>query len=275
MSARSRVLIWLDPNAPQEASLQVLEGLTTGATPEIVGLFVEDINLLQVSGMSVAREITFEGGAVRQPDPARTEQQFRAHAARMRAVFEKAVRTIGGLHSFRVARGELRKELLKTAAEVDTLILAHSRSHFGARLSIRAQLGELLVHGPRTLVLVQERWRTGESVAVMFDGSAVSETALRTASALAASERVSLSVWLPVVDDETRARLQSQAEAVLGDARHLRFRTVAADDIRAMARAADAEGARALVLPGGDTEATARRVPALLDRLSCSLIVVR
>ena len=177
MNAQSRVLIWLDPNAPHEASLQVLEGLASGVTPEIVGLFVEDVNLLQVSSMSVAREISFEGAAVRQPDRERIEQQFRAHAARMRALFEKATRAINARRSFRVARGELRKELLKMAAEVDTLVLAHSRSHFGARLSTRAQLGELLAHGPRTLVLVQERWRTGESVVCGAADSSAAGTA--------------------------------------------------------------------------------------------------
>ena len=275
MNTRSRVLVWLDPNAPQEASLQVLEGLVTGASPEILGLFVEDINLLLVSGMSVAREVTFEGTAVRQLDPERIEQRFRAHAARMRSLFEKAVRALNARHSFRVTRGELRAELLKTAADFDTLVLSHSRHHFGTRLSIRAQLGELLVRGPRTLVLVQERWRTGQSVAVMFDGSPTAEAALRTAAALADSERVNLSIWLPAAEADTGAKLRAQAEELLGDARNLRFRTVAADDTQAIFRAADAEGVRALILPGADAEATTRMVPALLDRLSCSLIIVR
>ncbi len=274
-TARSRVLVWLDPNAPQEASLQVLEGLAAQAVGEIVGLYVEDINLLQVSSMSVAKEITFEGAAVRRTDPARIEQQFRAHAARMRALFERATRAIDARHSFRIARGELRQELLRMSAEADTLVLAHSRSHFGTRLSMRAQLGELLTRGPRTLVLVQERWRIGQSVAVIFDGTRSAEAALSTAAALAAAERVELSVWLPSADETRRSSLQSRAEALLGDVSNYRLRKLPLGDTTAVARAAHAERARVLILPGEDAAATARQVPELLDRLSCSLIVVR
>ena len=49
---RSRIVVWLDPNAPQEASLPALAGL--GATAEILGLFVEDLDLLDLSRLEGA-----------------------------------------------------------------------------------------------------------------------------------------------------------------------------------------------------------------------------
>jgi hypothetical protein len=265
----SRVVVWLDPNAPQEASLQALAAL--GAASEVLGLFVEDMDLLELSRLSVAREITYEGSTARQLEQDRTEQLFRLHGTRMRNLFEAAARKLSARHSFRVARGILRTELLKAAAEYDTLVLAHSRRQFGARLTIRTQLGELLTSGPRTLVIVQERWQTGQHVAVLYDASPASEIALRTAAAIARSAGVGLSVWLP---EERGSELQAQATEVLGGAPDYSFRAVADSD-DALIRAANSDHASVLVLPATDPAATRERVTTLLDRANCSVIVTR
>jgi len=267
---RSRVVVWLDPTAPQEASLPALACL--GAAAEILGLFVEDADLLDLSRLSVAREITFEGTSARQMEQGRTEQQFRVHAARMRNLFEAAARKLSAQHSFRVARGVLNVELLKVAADYDTLVLTHSRHQFGSRLAIRARLGELLAGGPRTLVIVQERWQTGQRIAALFDGSPASELALRTAAAIAGSERVGLSVWLP---GERGGALEAKVSEILDKSMSYSLRPLAAQDSVALVRAADRDNPRVLVLPAGEPAETRQTVTELLDRVNCSVIVVR
>ena len=267
---RSRVVVWLDPTAPQEASLPALACL--GAAAEILGLFVEDIDLLDLSRLSVAREISFEGTAARQMERGRTEQQFRVHGARMRNLFEEAARKLSARHSFRVARGVLSAELLRVAADYDTLVLTHSRRQFGPRLTLRTRLGELLTSGPRTLVIVQDRWRTGQRIAALFDGSPASELALRTAAAIARSEGVGLSVWL---FGERNGELAAQVAETLDDSASYSLRPIAAADNDALVRAADHDNPRVLVLPAGEPAETRQTVTELLDRASCSVIVVR
>lgn len=268
-----RIAVWLDPTTPQESALQVLAGMGTAA--EILGLFVEDTNLLGLSGLSVAREITSEGKAAPQLDEVAIEQQFRAHAARMRRVFEHAVRELEARRSFHVARGEPRAELLKLSADCDALVLSHSRRHFGPRLTMRMQLGELLCAGPPTLVIVQERWRTGDRVVALFDGSAAAEAALRSAAAIAAGDGLALSVWLPDVEAEAHHKLELHAASTIGDAVDYAFTTVNIEDLGALVRAAGRENARVMVLPDKGPVETPRRVAELLDRVSCSLVVVR
>ncbi|MFQ5634755.1 MAG: hypothetical protein ACE5G3_05440 [Gammaproteobacteria bacterium] len=268
--SRPRIVVWLDPTAPQQAALQALAGL--GAATEILGLFVEDADLLDVSRLSVAREITWDEQTARKMDERRTEQQFRVHGARMRSLFEATARKITTRHSFRVARGVLRNELLKISADYDTLVLTHSRRHFGPRLTIRAQLDDLLSRGPGTLVFVQERWLVGERIVVLFDGSPESDIALRAGAAMAASAHLALAVWVP---EEHRDELEQQAAQALDEPKRCTFRTVAADDVEALGRLADADDARVLVLPGTDAARTRERVAGLLDRASCSVIVVR
>ncbi len=272
-ASRSRVLVWLDPTAPQEASLEVLAGL--GSASEILGLFVEDSTLLNLSRLAVAREVTFEETTAQQLDQRRIEQQFRVHGARMRNLFETAARKLSVSHSFRVARGELCTELLSVSAGFDMLVLAHSRHHFGTRLNVRAQLAKLLSGGPRTLVFVQEQWRTGQRVVALFDGSPASEAALRAGAAIAGSEGMELSVLLPNVADELHLQLRDQATEVLGDHVIHSFRNLGEDDTDELVRAANAEHARVLVVPGAEPTDTEQLVTELLDRVSCSLIVAR
>ncbi|MBT8441966.1 MAG: universal stress protein [Gammaproteobacteria bacterium] len=269
-ASRSRVVVWLDPNTPQEDALPALAGL--GAAAEVLGLFVEDSDLLDLSRLSVAREITYEGKPARKMEQSRTEQQFRAHGARMRNVFEAAARKLSARHSFRVTRGVLRTELQKVSADCDTLVLTHSRREFGPRLTIRMQLGDLLACGPRTLVIVQERWQTGRRIAVLFDGSPTSEHALRAGAAIAQSENAPLTVWLPESGD---AGLEEKLPGILGGSTGRFVRRVALQDIDALVRATDEENVRVLVLPTTEPAGTRQIVTELLDRANCSIIIVR
>ena len=264
-----RVVVWLDPTTSQEPALEALAGLGAGA--EILGLFVEDTDLVGVSQLSVAREFAYGGPATRQLERERTKAGFRVHGARMRGVFEAMVRRITPRHSFRVARGVLRTELLKISADCDTLVLAHSRRQLGARLTVRAQLAELLASGLRTLVFVQERWRTGRSIVVLFDGTPAAGTALRMAAEIARAEELDLVVWLP---DARHDELMPRVLEELGTHNGYTTRRLPATDAVALARAADAEHARAIVVPG-DGAGTLESITVLLDRADASLIVVR
>ena len=272
--SHSRVVVWLDPTAPQENSLPVLASL--GAAAEILGLFVEDINLLELSRLPVAREITFEGPGAKLIEPRNIERQFRAHGNRMQNLFETAVKNIGASHSFQVIRGELCAELLKVSTDCDMLVLSHSRRHLGPRLTIRTRLGEILESGPPTLVFVQEQWRTGQRVATLFDGSEQSLTALRIAVSIASSENLDLSVWLPDLADVERQQLEVRAREVInGSLTRYSLRALRAQNVDALVKAASAENIRALVLPGLRSVETRQLIAELLDRVNCSLIVTR
>ena len=272
--SHARVVVWLDPTAPQENSLPVLASL--GAAAEILGLFVEDINLLELSRLPVAREITFEGPGAKLIEPRNIERQFRAHGNRMQNLFETAVKNIGASHSFQVIRGELCAELLKVSTDCDMLVLSHSRRHFGPRLTIRTRLGEILESGPPTLVFVQEQWRTGQRVATLFDGSEQSLTALRIAVSIASSENLDLSVWLPDLADVERQQLEVRAREVInGSLTRYSLRALRAQNVDALVNAASAENIRALVLPGLRSVETRQLIAELLDRVNCSLIVTR
>ena len=272
-AGRSRVVIWLDPAAPREGALQILAGLSHA--DEILGLFIEDMSLLELSRLPVAREFTPDAAANRSLDPGDIERQFRTHAIRMQRQFEATTRRLGASHRFQVTRGEPGAELVRISTGCDMLVVAHSRRDLATRLTLRACLGELLEHGPPALLLVQEQWRTGQCIATLYNNGAASEAALRTAAALSRAEELELRVWLP--DDEPKAHEQrlNRIREILGDGTRCAFETLPAQDSDELARATRAQHVRALVLPGTEPAATHRLVAELLERVNCSLIVVQ
>ena len=272
-AGNSRVVIWLDPTAPQAGALQVLAGL--GRANEILGLFIEDMSLLELSRLRVAREITADASASGTLDPGNIERQFRAHARRMQKQFESTARRIGASHRFQIARGEPGTELLRISTGCDMLIVAHSRRDLAARLTMRARLDELLEHGPPALLLVQEQWCTGHCIASLFDDGAASEAALHTAAALSRAEELDLRVWLTEAAPAIHEQRMQRVREILRDGVRYSCETLPSRETDELARATKAQHVRALVLPGEKVATTRRLVAELLERVNCSLIVAR
>ena len=140
---------------------------------------------------------------------------------------------------------------------------------------MRARLDELLTSGPPALLFVQEQWRTGRCVAVLFDGGSASEVALRSAASRAVSENLLLSIWLPGDTEERRDQLKTQCAAIIGDAVRAEYRQLPDQNIDTLVRAAAASKPRVLVLPMSEVATTRILVSELLERIDCSLLVVR
>lgn len=272
-AGHSRVVIWLDPSTRQEGALQVLAGL--GRANEILGLFIEDMSLLELSRLPVAREITADASANRILDPGNIERQFRAHATRMQKQFESTARRSGASFRFQIARGEPGTELLRISTGCDMLVVAHSRRDLAARLTLRARLNELLEHGPPALLLVQEQWHTGQCIATLFDDGAASEAALKTAAALSRAEELDLNVWLTEAEPAVHEQRMQRIREILRDGARYSCETLPSRATDELARATKAQHVRALVLPGAEVVSTRRLVEELLQRVNCSLIVAR
>ena len=122
---------------------------------------------------------------------------------------------------------------------------------------------------------MQERWSTGQRIVAVFDGSESGESALRVAAAIARSEGLNLSVWLPDVSEDRLRELEGRTVELLSDDPTPSFRKLPVNDLDELVRAAQTERARVLVLPGAEPNETQQLVAGLLDRVSCSLIVAR
>ena len=134
-----RILVAFDASAHNQAALEAALRLAAKLEAELIGLFVEDINLFHLTGLPCAIEIRFPLAREEQPDAARIERELKIHAQQLQEKLAALAERAQVRWSFQVVRGKLTAELLAAAAEADWLLLGSS-SMARQKATIRALL---------------------------------------------------------------------------------------------------------------------------------------
>ena len=117
-----RVILGLDPALPSRALLEAAVELAGEMQAELLGLFVENQDLLHFAGMPFAREVGFESATRRALDVESMERSLRTLAKEARQALELVAGRTQVQWSFRVVRGAPAAELLAAAEESDLVI---------------------------------------------------------------------------------------------------------------------------------------------------------
>lgn len=144
MSIR-RIVVSME-SAPQDrAALEAAADIAARLQAELVGLFIEDIDLLHFAALPFAREVGFPSATRRPLDVSAMERSLRSLAEEGRRALAEIAGRMPLRWSFRVARGSTSVELLAAAAEADLLVARAS----GIERAVRHVAG-----GAPTLVLL-------------------------------------------------------------------------------------------------------------------------
>jgi len=200
-----RIMVALDASP---RSLEVIETATSLAArlgSEIVGLFVEDINLLRVSELPFAQEISTFSSGQRSMDRSELERQFRAQATWMRKALEQSAERKHLPWKFRVVRGSVARELLAAGAEAELLILGKIGRSWVQKRRIGSTLRMLILQRSGLTMVLQEGKEFSTPVVVIYDGSPASQKALAVGSGLVETNHTNLLV-IALADDEASAR---------------------------------------------------------------------
>lgn len=180
-----RVLVAVDASPHSLAALETAAQLATCLGAELMGLFVEDVNLKRLTELPVAREVRYFSLTSHACGERAVDGQFQAQARRARQALASVAAGSGLAWSFRVVRGQVAHEVLNAAAEGDLMALGQ----VGFRPA-RGQLGSTarrVLEGHRGLTLVHPaRARRDLPVVVLHDGSPEARRALGVAARLAA-----------------------------------------------------------------------------------------
>lgn len=117
-----RVIVGLDPVQQSRALLEAAVDLAGQMQAELLGLFVENQDLLHFAGLPFAREVGFESATRRSLDVESMERTLRTLAREARQVLESIAGGTQVQWSFRVVRGAPAAELLAAAEESDLVI---------------------------------------------------------------------------------------------------------------------------------------------------------
>lgn len=179
-----RILVALDSSRHSLAALDAAAELAAHTDAELLGLFVEDINLLRLARLPFASQVSATSVTAEAVDSTRMERELRAQAEQARKALESAARHARVHWSFRVARGDVAAEVLAAAEEADLLTLGkRGMALDGQKLGSTAHAA--LTKIGRSLLLSQHGSPLRPPVLTVYDGSEGSRQALVAAAGLA------------------------------------------------------------------------------------------
>jgi nucleotide-binding universal stress UspA family protein len=269
-----KILIALDASPHSLAALNAAAELAARWQAQLLGLYVEDINLVRLAQQPGARQVAFYSATLQEYGPAQVEQELRAQAQHARQALSQVARRRQLQAEFRVVRGIISAELVQAAGEADLLIVG--KSGWSRRRRMGSTTRMLVAQSPQQMLVLQQGARLGLALAVIYSGSSLSLKALQTSAALIQGSSGYLTIYL-VADDIEKARLlQEEAASWL---RHhslqARFRWLIQPAAENLARQLEAEQYGALVIPGDCQNIPAESLSALIDEVGVPVLVVR
>ena len=271
-----RILVALDASGASQAALEAAAQLAEQMEAELLGLFVEDINLLRLAGLPFAREVGFPSARTRRLESEDMERALRAQAARAQQALAQAAERVRVRWSFRVARGMVAAELLAAAESADLVALGMTGMQVSPRLRLGATAQAVVSGATGAVLVVSQGVCLRSPVVALYDGSPASVQALELAARLLPDEEQRISVLVVADDPQQARRLEAEAAARLKkNGVQARFRLLAEADGASLRRAIQSETPGTLVLAAGMTALRDETIQELLEAGDCAVLLVR
>jgi nucleotide-binding universal stress UspA family protein len=253
-----RIVVTLNSSESARSVIDVAVRLAAVLGAELEGVFVEDINLIRLSGLPFLREVRAWSLGEEGISTQSMQRDLRALARQAERVFLEAAQAMGVGCTFRVWRGHASVETLSASFEADII-------------SLRG--GPTLLYHARPLM---KTCSPATPINVLFSASAAADRALAAACYLAGDLGAEIRVLLadhatPVTELEQRA-----GEILAGHGRQASFVRLGAGGLPALARAIRASGNNTVLLV--DPAHPLLREAGLnhcLEALTCPVLFVR
>lgn len=275
-----RIVLALDPMAPDAAILDAVATLAKRLQAELRAVFIEDIDVVRAAEHSF--EVFSTLSASRQRiDMVVVEQAFRSQRSRTIRVFEEVSRRRSLHATFEIRRGRVPAEVLACGGPGDLVVVARSWGGYARRSrggTLRAgAVARAVLEGTSCSVLVLNPNPVLEGpVLAAYDGSPAAEAALLAAADLADRDGGHVVVALERRAGEDLSAWRDDLGARLGARRlagaFVEIRDRSLDDL---AQAARRYGVVAVVLSAGQELAQGESLAALQAALPCSMLLVR
>jgi len=254
-----RITVMLSNTDADRAALDML-GLLAAETPaEILGLFMEDIELLSLADLPIAREYCRLTHVERQLNSADLQRQLRIQARSAEQALAAIAERIGFSWSFQTVRGSPASLLQNAAADMDVMLLGAARH----TLPLAGHFAPTTPPRP-----------SSQPVSVIFDGSEAAQRALTVARRIARAGGQPLNVFLLAASENDFTSLREQT-TVLADPLALRFHELVNADIGEILAAVRSERTGTLVLGMDERLISPESVELLRKRLSCPAVLVK
>jgi nucleotide-binding universal stress UspA family protein len=273
MNEIRRILIALDASPASQAALDLAADLAVRYQAELIGIYVEDINLLHSADIPFTQEVGTYSASLRQIDSSEIAREMRAQARRVERLLSSIARRANLRWSFRSTRGLIPSELMAAATGADLIILG--KTGWSGRKQIGSTAREVAIQSPIQSLILMHKVRPGTPIMVVYDGSPASQDALTAARRIVSPEN-SLTILIPA---ETRAaadQIQAEVqESLKDDDLQINFRwatDIHGDRISQLAMISNCD---VVVLPAQSEKFDPETLVAMLDKADCAVLLVR
>jgi nucleotide-binding universal stress UspA family protein len=269
-----RILIALDASHHSLAALRAAARLASSLEAELHGLFVEDINLLRVAGLPMARELPFPFAAHAPMNPQRMRRQLRAQARQARRALASICRQQQIEWTFQVVRGGVSSKVLEEAAKADLLCLGRVSRPVMPRPGLGSTARAAATRAQRSVLLISHGTQIHPPVVVAYDGSSDAQPALLLASRLSQELGGFLSILVPADAARSSEEIQQQiAHRLNSENLMIRYRELVGSGVMPLISAMQFERCGLLVL--GKAMLPSDDVGELVDAVDCPVLLVQ
>lgn len=248
--------------------METAAALASRMEAELLGLFIEDVNLLRLAALPFAREVSFFPARTRRLDSVGMERAIRAQASRAEAALLEAAGRQGVRCSFRVVRGEVTAQLLAAVRDIDLVALGLTRPPLH---STGSNVRTIVNVTQSSVLLLSPHARSNMPVVVVYDGTPDSVKAMSAARSLTHRQGSVLTVLIAGKAEDRKAEVTEMLE---GSGLTVRYRSLPDMDITDVARWARQEAAGTLVLSASLCQDEGM-LEELLEHVDCTVLLVR
>ena len=271
-----RILLALDTTCGDADCLLIAVELAARLEAELVGLFVEDLNLIRLAGFSFVNAVSPLTASPHPIEREAAERQLRSFASRAERHLAGAAEQRRVKWTFRVVRGHVAREVTAESSEHDLVAVAETAPRALARSSVSQTVREAVGQAGRSLLLLRPGVKTEGPIVVIYDGTAAADDALDIALQLLVGVDAALEVFLAGEAVERAAQLtQTLRERSAGRGTTLRIHRFPSADFAVLRRALNGLNAGLLLLAAESPVLAGRSVDEVIRTVPCPVLLLR
>jgi len=267
-----RILVALDASPQSLAALDTASEIAVKFQAELIGIYVEDINLVRLADFPFSREIGRFSASSRPFDSSQIHRLMHAHARQVQQYLSITARRTNLRWSMQITRGSIPNELLAAAQESDLIVMG--KTGWSRRREPGSTAQTILTRTNRQAMILSRKFHPGSPILVVFESSQSSRNALRAATMISVSDNPLSVLILAKSSDDARFK-QSEAELILATSGvKASYRWIPEIDSSRLAVLARLERCELVVLPTPCQTFPGEDVIRILTESDCAVLLV-
>lgn len=275
-SSIKQILVALDGSQSSISALENGVKLAVRLNAELVGLFVEDINLLRATQLPFAQEISLFSPGYRRLEALELERQLRVQANRVRQIMERITSAKNLSSRFSVVRGSVAEEILNAGKDADLLTLGKTGRSLPGFARFGSTARNVVVRRPGMTLVWHIHGSDIRPVVLIYDGSESAGKALLVAFSLQEVQEGGLIVYLVAGSLEKGHELRLEVSGKLKELGvRANFRTLVRPDFKNLPWMLRSENAGQVVLPCDQKRVSGEHLCSLLEEITNPVLLVK